>query len=205
VLTSEWCFGPGDELPREVRVDGADGALTRHTRADLAAYCHLDANRSSVWMGGPEADPLAEILGAMARRDVGATRVSCRKGVGIVGWRTPDSFAALNRAIAAVFPDLRLERVPCAPGESPVACFRDGEPVELDQLAEGERAAIHIAATLHVAKVRRGVVLIDRAELHVPRELHPRWLDWLGELAGNNQLIVTTASPKGLRTEEAAA
>jgi hypothetical protein len=96
----------------------------------------------------------------------------------------------LNRAIAPVFAALRVERVACAPGEAPVACFRDGERVELDQLAPAERDALYIAATVHTAKVRDGVVFIDRPELHAGRRARRAWLDWLASLAGSNQLLV---------------
>jgi hypothetical protein len=193
-LTSEWCFGPGDELPREVRVEGVEGALSQHTRADLADYCHIDANRSPTWLGGPGADPLVEMLAGIARRDVAGTRVFCQEGVGIVGLHTPDTFATLNRAIAGILPALRLERVGCGRGGVPVACFRVGERVELGQLGNAERDAIHIAAAIHVARVRNGVVLVDRPELHVPRGAHVRWLNWLAGLAGSNQLFVAVAA-----------
>jgi hypothetical protein len=183
-LSSEWRFGPGDELPREIEIAGAP---TARARAGLARYVFLDANRSSMWM---EADPLAELLAGVARQDVAATRVCCREGVGIVASSTPDSFAAITRALAPVFPALRVERVACAPGEAPVACFRDGERVELDQLVPAERDALYIAATVHTANVRDGVVFIDRPELHAGRRARPPWLDWLAGLAGSNQLLV---------------
>ncbi len=193
---SEWRLGQGDRLPREVQVEGA---LPRRARADLGRYVFLDAKRISVWM---EADPLTELLAGIARRDVGATRVYCRMGVGIVGASTPDTFTALNRLIARVFPALRLERVGCGQGEAPVACFRDGERVELDQLPEVERDAIHLAATIHTANVRDGVVLVDRPDLHVPHEARGQWLDWLAGLAGTNQLLLSASSAEltGART-----
>lgn len=184
---SEWRFGRGDRLPRETH---AEGALPLRSRADLGRYVFLDANRISVWMG---ADPLTEMLAGIARHDVAATRVCCRAGAGIVALSTPDTFAALNRAIAQVFPALRLERVACRQGELPVACFRDGQRVELDQLDEAERDAIHIAAELHTANVRDGVVLADRPDLHVPREARAGWLDWLAGRAAPNQLFVAPA------------
>jgi len=198
VFASEWRFGPFDDHPREVDVEGAP---SRRARADLARYVFIDANQSAVWMGGPEADPLAEALTGIVRRDVAGTRVCCREGVGIVGWSTPDAFAALNLAIAGVFPALRIERVARAPGEAPVACFRGGEQVELDQLAAAERDAIHIAAALHAARVRGGVILVDRPELHVPRDARTRWLDWLAGLAATNQLFVSTCPPKVLQAQ----
>jgi hypothetical protein len=110
--------------------------------------------------------------------------------VGIVASSTPDSFAAITRALAPVFPSIRVERVACAPGEAPVACFRDGERVELDQLVPAERDALYIAATVHTARVRDGVVFIDRPELHAGRRARRPWLDWLAGLAGSNQLLV---------------
>jgi hypothetical protein len=184
---TEWWFGPGDPLPREVLVEGS---LPQRARAHLGRYAYIDASEIDVWM---RADPLAELLAGIARRDVAATQVACQQGVGIVGYRTPDTFAVLTQTIAPVFPALRLERVSCARGEVPVACFRDGERVELDQLAGGERGAIHIAAALHTAKVRGGVVLIDRLGLHAPPQMHPQWLDWLAGLATGNQLVVARA------------
>jgi hypothetical protein len=186
-FSCEWRFGPGDELPREIEIAGAP---TARARAGLARYVFLDANRSSVWM---EADPLAELLAGIARQDIAATRVCCRAGVGIVASSTPDTFAAITRALAPVFPALRVERVACAPGEAPVACFRDGERVDLDQLVPAERDALYIAATVHTAKVRDGVVLVDRPDLRVPHEARGAWLDWLDwlvGLAGTNQLCV---------------
>ena len=191
-FTSEWRFGPGDDVPREIKVDGVDGALSRYTRAGLAKYSHFDANRSSVLLGGPDADPLAEVLAVIARRDVAATRVLCQEGVGDVAWSTPDTFVALNRAIASVFPSLRLTRVACARGEAPVVCYRDGVRVELGRLAEAERDAIHIAAGLVTTNMRDGMVLVERPELHVPRKAHVPWLDWLASVATTNQLIVAT-------------
>ncbi len=183
-FSCEWRFGPDDELPREVEVAGAPPA---RARAALARYVFLDANRSSVWMG---ADPLAELLAGIARQDIAATRVCCLVGVGMVASSTPDTFALLNRAIAPVFPALRVERVACAPGEAPVACFRDGERVELDQLVPAERDALYIAGTVLTAKVRDGVVFIDRPELHAGRRARRPWLEWLAGLAGSNQLLV---------------
>jgi hypothetical protein len=183
-FSSEWRFGPSDELPREIEVVGAPPA---RARAGLARYVFLDANRSSVWM---EADPLAELLAGIARQDVAATRVCCRVGVGMVASSTPDSFAAITGAIAPVFPALRVERVACAPGEAPVACFCDGQRVELDQLVPAERDALYVAATVHAARVRDGVVFIDRPELHAGRRARRPWLDWLAGLAGSNQLVV---------------
>ncbi len=72
-----------------------------------------------------------------------------------------------------------------------MACFRGGEQVELDQLAAAERDAISVAAALHTAKVRGGMVLVDRPELHVPRDALTRWLGWLAGLAATNQLFVS--------------
>lgn len=161
-------------------------------RPNLGRYVFLDANRISVWM---EADPLAELLTGIARRDVAATRVCCQAGVGIVASSTPDTLAVLSRAIAPVFPALRLERVACAPGEAPVACFRDGERVELDQLPEVERDAIYLAATIHTARLRKCAVLVDRPQLHVPLKARADWLDWLAGLADTNQLFVAAAEP----------
>ncbi len=183
---SEWRFGPSDSLPRELHVEGA---LPQRVRASLGRYVLLHANRLSVWM---EADPLAEVLAGIARSDVAATRVWCQQGVGIVASKTPDTFAEINRALAQVFPALRIERVDCAPGEAPVACFRGGDRTELDQLPEVERDAIHFAAEILTVRMRDGVVLIERPELHVPREARPRWLDWLAGLAGTNQLVVAS-------------
>jgi hypothetical protein len=158
-------------------------------RASFARYVLLEANRLSVWM---EADPLAELLAGIARLDVAATRVCCQQGVGIVAMNTPDTFARLNQAIAQVFPAVRIERVACAPGEAPVACFSGGELTELDQLPDVEREAIHLAAEILTAKLRDGVVLIDGPERHVPREARAQWLDWLAGLAGTNQLVVAS-------------
>jgi hypothetical protein len=197
-FSSEWRFGPGDELPREIEVAVAPPA---RARAELARYVFLDANRSSVWMG---ADPLAELLAGIARQDVAATRVYCLVGVGMVASSTPDTFAVLNRAIAPMFPALRVERVACAPGESPVACFRDGEQVELDQLVPAERDALYVAATVHTANLRDGVVFVDRPELHVPRDAHRRWIAWLAGLVPTNQLIVATATSRASRRAQGA-
>jgi len=86
---------------------------------------------------------------------------------------------------------LRLGRVTWRSDEASVACFRDGERVELDQLPDMERDAVHLAAAIYTAKVRDGVVLVDRPELHVAREARARWLDWLAGLAATNQIIVT--------------
>jgi hypothetical protein len=144
-------------------------------------------------MGGPDADPLAKMLAAMARRDVLTTRVYYRTGMGIVGSRMPDTFAVLSRAIAGVFPELRLERVSSAPGHVPVACFRGEERVGLDQLADAERDAMYIVGQLHEAHVRDGVVLVDRPELYAPGEARGRWLEWLSGLAGTNQLFLAMA------------
>jgi hypothetical protein len=182
---SEWRFGPSDTLPREIQVEGA---LPQTVRADLVRSIFLDAKRLSVWM---DADPLAEVLAGIARRDVAATRVCCRQGVGIVAMTTPDTFAGLNKAIAQVSPALRIERVACALGEAPVACFRDGQRTPLEELPDVERDVIHLAAEILTARMRDGVVLIDRPELHVPREARARWLDWLSGLAGTNQLLVS--------------
>ena len=135
-FTSEWRLGPHDELPRELP---AEGARPPRVRVDVTRYAYLDANRSAVWMGGPATDPLAEALASIVREDIAGTRVCCREGVGIVRWSTPDTIAALNPAIARVFPALRLARTACARGEAPVACFRGVERVELDQLADAER------------------------------------------------------------------
>ncbi len=83
-----------------------------------------------------------------------------------------------------------------------MACFRDGERVELDQLPEVERDAIHLAATIHTANVRDGVVLVDRPDLHVPHEARGQWLDWLAGLPGTNQLLLSASSAEltGART-----
>jgi hypothetical protein len=184
---SEWRLGPLDGLPREIPVEGA---LSRHARADLARYAHLDANRSTVWVGGPAADPLAEALARSAARDVAATRVRCRLGVGPIAWETPDSLAALSRAVAPVLPALRLARIACPRGGMPVACYRGEQRVELGELADVERDALHVVAALHAANVRDGVVLIDSPELHVPRAEHACWLTWLAGLTVGNQLFV---------------
>jgi hypothetical protein len=181
---TQWSFGPGDRLPREAPVEGG---LPRRARADLGRYAHIDASEIDVWMG---ADPLTELLAGIARRDVAATRVACQRSVGIVGYRTPDTFAVLNRTIASIFPELRLKRVSCVPDESPVACFRSGERTELDQLPEVERDAIYLAATIHTARVRNCVVLVDRPELHAPLKARAHWIDWLAGLADTNQLLV---------------
>jgi hypothetical protein len=191
-LTSEWRFGPGDELPRELMAGGAPAA---RVRVALTRSVHLDANRSSVWLGGPAADPLAEALAEVARRDVVATRAFCRPGVGLVRATTPDTFAHFNRVIAPILPGVRLERIACGRGERPVACFRGEQRVELDELAGIERDAIHIITALHLANVRDGVILVDGADLHVPREAHAPWLDWLVTVAATNQLIVRMAPP----------
>jgi hypothetical protein len=148
-------------------------------------------------MGGPAADPLVEALTGIVRRDVAATRAYCRLGQGLVGTKTPDTFSELNRANARILPGLRLERVACGRDERPVACFRGEQRVEVDQLDDHERDAIHIVATLHAAKVRDGVILVDRPEQHVQREARARWLDWLAGLAHNNQLFVAAAEPIG--------
>ena len=184
---SEWRFGPGDQLPRQIPVEGA---LPQGARADLGRYLWVDPNEISIWMG---ADPLAELLAGIARQDVAATRVSCRRCVGIVCWRTADTFAALNKAIAPVFPALRLERVACEPGEAPVACFRDGARVELDQLADAERKEIHLVAAVHAGEVRGGVVLAGGLGFPAPGAARERWLDWLATLATTREIQLVVA------------
>jgi hypothetical protein len=192
----EWRFGPGDPLPRQLQAGGASSASAC---AALARYVHLDANRDAIWMGGPAADPLAKRLTAIVRRDVTATRAVCQPGVGLVALETPDTFATLNRALAALLPTLRLERVRRGRGARSVACFRDDQRVELDQLADAERDAIHIVAALHAARVRDGVVLVDGRELlHGPIQEHARWLGWLAGVAASNQLFVAATSTEPL-------
>jgi hypothetical protein len=195
---TEWRFGPGDRLPREVLVEGA---LPQCVRGDLGRHVHVDVSEIDVWM---EADPLAELLAGIARRDVAATRVACRPCAGIVGYHTPDTFAAITQAIAPVFPALRLERVSPARGEVPVACFREGERVELDQLPDAERDAIHLATRVTTARVRNGVVLVGRPELHVPRDAHRRWVAWLAGLVPSNQLLVAPATSRASRRAQGA-
>jgi hypothetical protein len=64
--------------------------------------------------------------------------------------------------------------------------------VELGRLVGAERDAIHIAAGLVTTNMRDGMVLVERPELHVPREAHAPWLDWLASMATTNQLFVAT-------------
>jgi hypothetical protein len=194
-LTSEWRFGPGDDVPREVRDDDMCGGLPRHARAELATYCYLGASRHIAQPGAAEADPLAEMLAEIARRDVLATRAYCRVGVGLVGWSTPDTLVEITQTVARIFPSLGLERVACSRGEAPVACSREGRRVELAQLAEDERDAIHIAAALATASAREGVVLIDRPKLPASRAARDQWLDWLVGVAESNQLFVAIERP----------
>jgi hypothetical protein len=190
---TEWRLCPGDRLPWEVLVEGA---LPRRARGDLGRHVHVDATEIDVWM---EADPLAELLAGIARRDVAATRVACKQGVGIVAYHTPDTFAALTQAIALVFPTLRLERVSPTRGEAPVACFREGERVELDQLPDAERDAIHLAAAIHAGEVRGGVVLVGCPELPMPADAPTRWLDWLTALAATHDIqLIVAAEDRGI-------
>jgi hypothetical protein len=189
---SEWRFGLVDDLPREIQVPGM---LPQTARAALHRYLYLDPTTISMWM---EADPLAQALAGIVRQDVAATRVCCREGVGIVRTHTPNTLAVFSRAIARIFPAIRIERAACPPGETPVICHRNGKRVELDQLDGAERDALFIAVTIHTAKLRDGVVLVDRADLHVSREARARWLEWLAGLAPTNQLFVTASEAGGL-------
>jgi hypothetical protein len=189
-MIAEWRFGPADELPREIHVEGS---LSRGARADLARYVHLDGNRSAVWMGDLEADTMASALAQLAERDIAATQVWCRPGVGIVAWKTPNALAELTRAIAPILPTLRLARVACDRGSMPLACFRGEQRVEFDDLDDAERDAIYVVAALHSARVREGVVLIDNPELRVPSADRARWRTWLAGLAVGNQLFMASA------------
>jgi hypothetical protein len=188
IAVSEWRFGPRDRLPREILVEGV---LPRGARGALARHVYLSAHEIEVWM---EADPLAELLAGIARQDVAATRVACRPGEGIVVTYTPDRLAAITQAIAPIFPALRLERVSLAPGEAPVACSREGERVELDQLPDVERSAIHLVAAIHAGDVRGGVVLAGFPGLPAPAGARTRWLDWATALATARQLQLIVAS-----------
>ncbi len=190
-FASEWRLGRQDEVPRELWAGEAPSA---RERVELARYAYLDANRSAVWVGEPAADPLGEVLTKIVRRDIAATRALCRRGVGLVATKTPDTLADLNRAIVPILPTLRLERVACGRGGRPVACFRGEQQVELDQLAAAEREAIYIAAALQVANVREGMILLTRAELHPPPAERLRWLDWLTCVTASNQLFVTSSA-----------
>jgi hypothetical protein len=132
-----------------------------------------------------EADPLAELLAGITRQDIAATRVECRRGKGLVASHTPDTLAAITLAIAPIYPGLRLERVSAAHGEAPVACFRERERVELDQLPEMERNAIHLAAAICAGGVRGGMVLVGCPEFPAPAGAPASWLEWATGLAPN--------------------
>jgi hypothetical protein len=190
-MTAEWRFGPLDELPREVHIDGA---LSRGARADVAQYVHLDANRSAVWIGGPNADTMAEALAQIAERAVAATQAWCLLGRGLIAWKTPAALAELTRAIAPILPALRLARVTCKRGGMPVGCFRADQRVEFDELTDAERDAVYIVTVLHTARVRDGVILVDSPEVRVPREERARWRAWLADLAAGNQLFLAGVS-----------
>jgi hypothetical protein len=45
--------------------------------------------------------------------------------------------------------------------------------------------------------LRKGAVLVDRPQLHVPLNARADWLDWLAGLADTNQLFVAAAEPIG--------
>jgi hypothetical protein len=192
LAVSEWRFGPQDALPRELVVEGA---LPWRGRADLARYLHVNGDEIGVWM---EADPLAELLARIARRDVAATRVACRPGVGVIACQTPDTLAMITKAVAPMFPGLRLERVSAAQGEAPVACFRESARVEMDQLPEMERNAIHLAAAIHAGGVRGGVALVSCPELPAPPDAPTRWLEWATGLTTAHELqLIVAAEERG--------
>ncbi|MDI1484097.1 AAA family ATPase [Polyangium sp. y55x31] len=108
----------------------------------------------------------------------------------------------------ARFSDLRIERSAAA-REGSLVINKDGVPLRIEQLSEGEKNTLllvsDLARRLSIANPRQenallgeGIVLIDEIDLH----LHPGWqreiLPALGETFPGIQFIVSTHSPQVL-------
>ena len=193
-VTSEWRLGPTDQQPREVLV--GEARSLRLAGPAAASYAYVDANRSACWVGGSEADPLAEALRNIVTADAEPRAMGGRRDAGGVTTNEPSALARLNATIGQLFPDLRLVRVACPPGGMPVGCFRANLRLEFDQLANPEREALYLVAALQAARVRDGIVLVDLPDLHLYSHDDERWLRWMAGLTATNQLFAVTASPK---------
>ena len=127
-----------------------------------------------------------------------------------------NDLSAVRRAIASMLNGVSDPRVDVEPLRFSVSStLEDGhkETVELDQLSDGQRAVLALAADLAWRMAQgnphlqdplssEAIVLIDEVELH----LHPSWqqriLNDLRRTFPNAQFIVSTHSPQVLTTVE---
>jgi hypothetical protein len=70
-----------------------------------------------------------------------------------------------------------------------------GRPVFLSQLSSAEAEAVIFAGTAILVELHASVVLVDRPELYVHPSRLPSFVEALGTLGANNQLILATSSP----------
>ena len=136
--------------------------------------------------------------------DVENERIADTLSTGGVPYRANNELAAVRRALSRFLPefsDWKIRRTPLR-----MEVKKDGEPLSVDQLSDGEKCMIalggDLARRLVVANPEQedpllgnGIVLVDEIELH----LHPEWqksvLPRLLQTFPNVQFVVTTHSP----------
>ena len=136
--------------------------------------------------------------------DVENERIADTLSTGGVPYLANNELAAVRRALSRFLPefsDWKIRRTPLR-----MEVKKDGEPLSVDQLSDGEKCMIalvgDLARRLVIANpmqedplLGNGIVLIDEIELH----LHPEWqksvLPRLLQTFPNVQFVVTTHSP----------
>lgn len=197
--------GSGDVPPYPARADG-EAAAAAVERWDFSRYAALDGalsarakySRLLQWFRAKEDEELRE---QRKRRDFDFRR---------------RDLSAVRRAISSMLDGVSEPRIEVRPLRFLVAARLDGgrsDTLEIDQLSDGQRAVLALAADLarRMAQANphhddplasEAVVLIDEVELH----LHPSWqqriLTDLRRTFPNTQFIVSTHSPQVLTTVE---
>ena len=136
--------------------------------------------------------------------DVENERIADTLSAGDVPYLANNELAAVRRALSRFLPefsDWKIRRTPLR-----MEVKKDGEPLSVDQLSDGEKCMIalvgDLARRLVIANPKQedpllgnGIVLVDEIELH----LHPEWqksvLPRLLQTFPNVQFVVTTHSP----------
>jgi hypothetical protein len=171
---------------------GLQKLLSRYEHSPASGkFEYFAENRQLAW--GARADGLGEMEQLLARVGKDAQKYGFLSRLLRALRRDESKGARFVSLVERLAPSLSVT-IPTSDDDDVFFASR-GRPVFLSQLSSAEAEAVIFAGTAVLVELHSSVVLVDRPELYVHTERLPSFVEALGTLGTDNQLILATGSP----------